>query len=151
MKASRSAASTTAPHLIILSTSLVHAALFSRCCTMMRESWHSRQAVRIFPCTGPGGSSGDWDQSCSTLRRVNTAIVHTHCRAKKFWKLSRCDMDLHLINRVVEISAWIPVGGLRLSSALTVGGAGHQCVVPRLGCFPIVIPQPPCVMSLLFA
>src|ERR1700731_4526440 len=57
IRASRSAASTTAPHFIILSTSLVHAALVRRCCRMMRASWHSVQAVVALACIAPGGRS----------------------------------------------------------------------------------------------
>src|ERR1700694_887005 len=57
MSASLSLASTTAPHLIILSTSLVQAALLRRCCKMIRASWHSRHAVVAFAWIGPGGRS----------------------------------------------------------------------------------------------
>ena len=46
MKALRSLESTSAPHLIILSTSLDQALLAQTLLQMMCESWHSVQAVR---------------------------------------------------------------------------------------------------------
>src|SRR5271170_2027654 len=57
MRASRSVGSTTAPHFVILSTSLVQAALLRRCWRMMRASWHSRRAVVAFARIGPAGRS----------------------------------------------------------------------------------------------
>src|SRR5262249_55357013 len=53
IKASRSFASTAAPHLVILSTSFTHAALLSRCCTIIRASWQVRHAAAAFAFAGP--------------------------------------------------------------------------------------------------
>src|SRR5580692_10493715 len=76
MKLSRSAGSTSAPHLVILSTSFVHAPLLSRCWMMMRDSWHSVHAVVTFACTGPAGSSGDCARSSGRLHTTsNTAAT----------------------------------------------------------------------------
>src|SRR5437667_10298077 len=118
MKASRSAGSTTAPHLIILSTSFVHAASPNRCCSMMTESWHSKHTVFILACSSPGGKSAD----CAR----NTAR-HVSDRSKASNRLS-LDMDLHPINDVDEISAWVPLHRIRLHAALGIGSAGHDCV-----------------------
>src|SRR6266852_2973319 len=98
MKASRSAGSTTAPHLIILSTSFVHAALLKRCCTMMRASWHSKHAVFILVCTGPGGKSGD----CAYNRVKQASASSAASNALTLY------MDFHLVSNIDEIAAGIP-------------------------------------------
>src|SRR5438094_4117582 len=118
MKAPRSLGSTTAPHLIILPTSLVHVSLPRRCCRMMRGSWHSRQAVRTLACTGPGGKSGDCAQESGTAASQNNAIVNP-LRLNP----SGLNTDFHLVNGVIEISAGIPCRGRRLSAALAVARA----------------------------
>src|SRR5262250_3418702 len=74
MKASRSLGSTAAPHLIILSTSFVQAALLRRCCTMMRASWQEAQAAAAFACKGPAGN-------CSMGEDWATAVPVAHNRA----------------------------------------------------------------------
>src|SRR5579864_1137917 len=144
MRASRSCGSTSAPHLVILSTSLVHAALLSRCCTMMRASWHSVQAVVALACTGPAGNSGleaDWaharvDTKATTNRETATLSLY---------------MDLHLIDGVVQITAGIPNGSRGLRAALAIGGTGDDGVVSGLWRLPRIAEQSPCIVSVLFA
>src|ERR1700756_2089252 len=120
MKASRSLGSTTAPHLIILSTSLVQAFLLSRCCRMMPASWHSAHAVCTFDCIGPGGRSAD----CAETRIVHeNAMSPAKMAAQKAAKArtSLClNMNLHLVDGIVEVPTRIPRGSLRLRPALTV-------------------------------
>lgn len=135
-KASRSPKSTTAPQFIILSTSFVHAAFPNRCCTMMPESWHSKHAVLILASCGPGGKSAD----CG----YNTA-THVNDSNKTSSTLS-LDMDLHPVNDVDEISAGVPLHGIRLYAALGIGSAGHDRVSARLGRVPRITPKAPRVM-----
>ena len=129
MKASRSPGSTTAPHLIILSTSFVHAAFPNRCCTTMPEPWHSRHAVFILDCSGPGGKSAD----CA-----DTA-THVSDRSKANNTLS-LDMDLHPVNDVDEISAGVPLHRIRLHAPLCIGSARHDRVSARLWGVPGITP-----------
>src|SRR6185312_12666106 len=117
MKALRSLESTSAPHLIILSTSLDQLCLLKRCCRMMRES-------------------GDWANSDVPARqRIAAAQAHG---------LNRLDehMNPHLIDGVVEISAGIPGGGLRLRASLIIGSAGHDRVFTCLWSRPNIVPEP---------
>src|SRR5437588_12781023 len=113
MKASRSLGSTTAPHLIILSTSLVHAFLLRRCCKMMRASWHSVHAVWTFDCIGPGGRSAD----CAETRIVHeNAMSPTKIAAQKspHTRNSLClNMDLDPRHDVVGLFTRIPLRSLR--------------------------------------
>ena len=99
MKAFRSPGSTTAPHLIILSTSFVHAALPNRCCTMMPDSWHSEHAVFILACSGPGGKSTDCGSNTGT--HVSHRIIASDTLS--------LHMDLHPVNYIDEISAGVPL------------------------------------------
>src|ERR1700723_2535490 len=111
MSGSRSLASTTAPHLIILSTSFVHAALLSRCCRMILASWHSVHAVVAFCAIGPAGRGavrldrepfGPGAQKGGDPGRSNTREPPP---AIHFPILSH--MDLHLIDGIVKIAARI--------------------------------------------
>src|SRR5437868_15428868 len=90
IKASRSPGSTSAPHLIILSTSLVHAALPNLCCTIMVASWHSKHAVFTFGCSGPDGRTAD----CPYRSGMNMSDRNV---AKERLCL---DIDLHPVNDV---------------------------------------------------
>ncbi len=116
MKASRSFGSTTAPHLVILSTSFVHAAFPNRCCTMMPESWHPKHAALILACNGPDGKSAD---------SAHKTATHVSDRSKAS-QLLGLDMDLHPVNDVDEISAGIPLHRIRLRAALGIASAGHD-------------------------
>src|SRR5439155_15412417 len=118
MKASRSLGSTKAPHLIILSTSFVQAAFANLCCTMMPVSWHSKHAVLILDCSGPDGKAVDCP--CKRGRHVSD-------RSKASDRLS-LNMDLHAVNDVDEISAWVPLHRIWLHAACTVGSAGNDYV-----------------------
>src|ERR1700677_4684494 len=125
MRASRSAGSTTAPHFVILSTSLPHVALLRRCCRMMRASWHSRHVVVALACIGPGGRSavtlatvGFW--ACTengSAAEISNAIAMTDLRA------ASGNMHLHLIDGIVEIAAGVPGRGRRLRASLAIGRA----------------------------
>src|SRR5579863_4615147 len=100
MIASRSAGATCAPHLAILSTSLVHAALLRRCCVMMLSAWQAVQAVATLSLIGGAEDTGSGDCACSpTLTTTATA------------KTLSLNMDLDLIVSVVEVSARVPDGG----------------------------------------
>src|SRR5229473_1452119 len=136
MKASRSPGSTTAPHLIILSTSFVHAAFPNRCCTMMPESWHSKHAVFILACSEPGGKSADCGRNTGT---------HVSDRSKASNALC-LDMDLHPVNYVDEITAGVPLHRIRLHAALGIGSSGHDCVSARLRRVPGITPKAPRVV-----
>src|SRR5438132_11020000 len=123
MKASRSLGSTTAPHLIILSTSLVHAFLLRRCCKMMRASWHSVHAVWTFDCIGPGGRSAD----CAETRIVHENAMSPAKIAAQNATNTRnslwLNMDLHLVNDVVEISTRISRRSLRPGPTIPLSGS----------------------------
>src|SRR3954452_9393905 len=110
----------TAPHLIILSTSLSHAPLLRRCCRIIRASWHSVQALRTFACIAPSGRSGDCARNTVLARAMNARA------AVLYFKPLCLDMDLHLVDNVVEVSAGIPLRGLRLNASLTVRRARHD-------------------------
>src|ERR1700733_8039939 len=103
MKGSLSAGSISAPHLAILSISFVHAALLNRCCTMMRDSWHSVHVVVTLLCTGAAGNSFDCAQVSGAARRSRAVLI-----------TSRFDTDLYLIDGIVQIPAWVPRRMLRL-------------------------------------
>src|SRR6266700_7051315 len=135
MKASRSPGSTTAPHVIILSTSFVHAAFPNRCCTMIPESWHPKHAAFILACSSPGGKSAD----CAH----NTA---THVSDRKASNTLSLDMDLHPVNDVDEISAGVPLHRIRLRAALGIGSAGHDCVIAPLRRVQRITPKAPRVV-----
>src|SRR5438094_4207598 len=122
MKASRSLGSTTAPHLIILSTSLVHAFLLRRCCKMMRASWHSVHAVWTFDCMEPDGRPPDRPDSGSVHANAITAAKIAAQNAPNTRNSLCLNMDLHLVNDVVEISTRIPRRSLRLGPAMAVSG-----------------------------
>jgi hypothetical protein len=113
MKASRSAGSTTAPHLIILFISFVHAALLKRYCAMMRASWHSKHAVFILICSGPGGKSED----CAYNRVKHASASSAASNALSLY------MDFHLISNIDEIAAGIPLHRIRLYAACAIRGA----------------------------
>jgi hypothetical protein len=113
MKTSRSPGSTTAPHFIILSTSLVHAAFPNRCCTMMPASWHPKHAVVIFARGGPGGKSTDCARNIPTHASDRIEVSNT---------LS-LDMNLHPVNDVDEISARVPLHRIRLRATLSISSA----------------------------
>jgi hypothetical protein len=146
MKASRSAGSTTAPQLIILSTSFVHEAFPNRCCTMMPESWHSKHAVFILACSGPGGKSADCGHNTAT---------HVSDRNKVSNTLS-LDMDLHPVNHVDEISAGVPLHRIRLHAALGIDSSlliyrcipcGQFFVAPGLCCLTVRLNPTPAYLS----
>src|ERR1043166_6762903 len=59
-----------------------------------------------------------------------------------------CDMDFHLIDGVIEISAGVPDGSSGLSASLIIGGAGEDRIVPGL-CFPVIVPEAPRIVGLL--
>src|SRR5689334_7712848 len=122
MKAPRSLASTTAPHLIILSTSLIHEGLLKRCCRIMRESWHSVQAVRTFSCAEAAGRSGDCPLNGDAAASNASAIARAICLSEHGLNELN-DMNLHLIDGVVKISTRIPGRVLRLAASLIIGGA----------------------------
>src|ERR1700746_1280602 len=141
MNASRSVGSTSAPHFVILSTSFVHAALLRRCCTMMRASWHSVQAVVTFACMGPGGNSG-LDADCTrtgSQHKANNATTTT----------LTFDMDRHPINCIVQIAARIPDWSVGLGPSLAIGCARRDRVFARFRSFPLKTPEPPRVARLL--
>src|SRR5438034_490090 len=92
MKASRSPGSTTAPHLVILSTSFVQAAFPNRCCTMMPESWHPKHAAFTLACCGPAGKSAD---------SAHKTATHVSDRNKASSTLS-LDMDSHSVDNVQQ-------------------------------------------------
>src|ERR1700722_8071442 len=141
MKLSRSAGSTSAPHLIILSTSLVHAPLLSRCWLMMRDSWHSVHAVVTLACAGAAGNSGDCARSNRKLPDANSRKVTTaNC-------LLTLHMNFHLVKSVIQIPAGIPLGSLRLSAALAVRSPRQDGIVAALGSFPPEAPQAPRVFG----
>src|SRR5207253_6028667 len=136
IKASRSPGSTTAPHLIILSTSFVHAAFPNRCCTMMPASWHPKHAAFTLACSGPDGKSAD---------SAHKTATHVSDRSKASNTLS-LDMDLHPVNDVDEISAGVPLHRIRLCAALGVGSAGHDRVSARPRSIPRITPKAPRVV-----
>src|SRR5437867_1969129 len=151
MKASRSLGSTTAPHLIILSTSLVHAFLLRRCCKMMRASWHSVHAVWTFDCMEPDGRPPDRPDSGSVHANAITAAKIAAQNAPNTRNSLCLNMDLHLVNDVVEISTRIPRRSLRLGPAMAVSGSRQNRVLPGTRSTPGIIPQTPCVLRLLSA
>src|SRR5262252_2350562 len=63
-------------------------------------------------------------------------------------RLFLCDMDSHLVDRVIEISAWIPDGLGGLNASLAVRCTGFDRVVSAI-CIPGVAPQAPCVFRFL--
>src|SRR5262245_48174698 len=60
------------------------------------------------------------------------------------------DMDLHLIDRVVEVTTRIPDGCFRLNTTLRVGGARQDRIISSLRC-EFVMPQPPRVAGFFLA
>src|SRR5262252_5186789 len=54
-------------------------------------------------------------------------------------RLFLCDMDIHLVDGVIEISAWIPDGLGELNASLAVRCTGLDRVVPAF-CIPGVAP-----------
>src|SRR5581483_10859140 len=138
MSASRSLGSTIAPHFVILSTSLVHAALLRRCWTMMRASWHSVHAVVAFAAMTPSGSSSLIFTFCCAVPAISMQSTRL-ARATTWIGFVLGNMDLHLIYGVVQIAAGIPQWLLGLNATLAVGGTREYGVVSGF-CFPFVSP-----------
>ena len=131
-KASRSCFSTSAPHFVILSTSLPHALLSRRYCTIIPESWHSIHAVFTLGCIGPGGRSGAGPCAC-TNRRADVA-THNMSTTLSF------DMEFHPLDSVPQIAARIPDALVRLYTPCTIAGASHYGVLSCLCGLPRVLP-----------
>src|ERR1700733_1002311 len=135
MRASRSAASTTAPHFVILSTSFVHAPLLRRCWRMMRASWHSRQAAVALACMGPAGRSAvtpadcwAWAEMKVSASRARIANGGRGLKPTSFGKLNAA------LKR--RSSTVLQRSTARLRSAASLGFAArpgfvalHRCVV----------------------
>src|SRR5271169_396260 len=167
--ASRSLGSTSAPHFIILSTSLVQAGLLNRCCTMMRASWQVEHAAAAFSCMGSAGNLsfelelGEASPANATalkmarvrivvlsFRRIRSLGLHLPVLDLPGLHSLGLDIDLHLIAGVVEIAAGIPHGGFGLHASLAVGGPGEDYVVAAFGWLPTVGPETPRVFGLVF-
>ena len=72
---------------------------------MIRASWHSRHEVVAFPYMGPAGRlSVAADDFCEVASVEVIAMAIT----TQIAMVSLCNMNFHLIGRVVQIAARVP-------------------------------------------
>src|SRR6266567_2639686 len=102
---------------------------------------------------GPGGISSAGFACCENAHSDMAARAMNATAAKdpvNRFNLGLCNMDLHLIDRVVEIAARIPGGGGGLCMSLRVGCASEDSVVSAFRA-PFEGPETPSIARLIMA
>src|ERR1700757_2950075 len=100
----------------------------------------------------PGGRSSAGFAACcdkaetDMLARAMTAIA-ARDRVTRF-DFALWDMDSHLVDGIVEITARVPRRRGRLSPSLIIGGPREDDRVASFG-LPLIAPQAPCIVGLV--
>src|SRR5215469_13262419 len=102
-----------------------------------------RFSVNLGASLWPGETAGQ-----STITRI--AVTNRTAEGGCPRMFSLRDMDLHLVDDVVKITARIPDGSFRLNASLGVGGAREDRIISGLRS-KLVMPQPPRIARLVLA